>query len=197
MQPRALRLFLALELEEKILNIGALVALLGVLCPWLGGEWLGGEEVSYSGFGFFTSFLGVAVFLLLLFVLCLTVLPLFNGPNLVKRRHREVIRLVALSQATVLILSALSVLTSITLEFSRMEVRFGIYLSLVGSLVAVLYAFLRYQEERKHKTHPHYAHPEQVAVPSEEPEAPAIIHAPVPPPPPPPAMEPEEHRLYP
>ncbi len=196
MQPRALRLFLALELEEKILNIGVLVALIGMICPWLGGEWLGGEEVTYSGFGFFTSFLGIAVFFLLLFVLSITVLPLFNGPSLIKRRHKEMVRLVALSQATVLILSALSVLTSITLEFSRMEVRFGIYLTLVGSLVAVLYAFLRFQEERKHKSHTHYSHPEQAVEPPEEPEpAPTIIHAPMPPPPA--ALEPEEHRLYP
>ena len=66
---------LKLELEEQILNGGALIGLIGVFLPWLSGEWLGGDAITYSGFGFYTSFLGFAVFFLLLFILGITVIP--------------------------------------------------------------------------------------------------------------------------
>ena len=67
---------MGLELEEKILNAGAVVAIVGVFLPWIGGEQLGGSTVSYSGFGFYTTIIGVSVFALQLFVLLITLIPL-------------------------------------------------------------------------------------------------------------------------
>lgn len=181
-----------LELEEQILNGSALVSLIGILLPWMGGEWLGGDNVTYTGLGFYTSFIGLAVFLLQAFILLITIIPLTGGPVLVKRRHREVIRLSTTGLSSLLILAALSVLTKVTFEFSRMEIRFGIYVTLVGSLVATLYAYLRFQEQRKSSVQELFHHPEDIEQVPERNES-----APVPPPPPPPpAPEPEEHRLF-
>ncbi|TSC60646.1 MAG: hypothetical protein Greene041662_197 [Candidatus Peregrinibacteria bacterium Greene0416_62] len=146
-----------LDLEEQILNGSAIVSLIGVLLPWMGGEWLGGDNVTYTGLGFYTSFIGLAV--------CLS---------------------------SILILTALSVLTKVTFEFSRMEIRFGIYVTLIGSLVSTLYAYLRFQEQRKSSVQELFHHPEDIEQVPERNES-----APVPPPPPPPrAPEPEEHRLF-
>lgn len=182
-----------LELEEQILNVSAMVSLIGVLLPWMGGEWLGGDNVTYSGLGFYTSFIGLTVFLLQTFILLITVIPLTGGPVLIRRRHREVVRLGATGLSSILILASLSVLTKVTFEFSRMEIRFGIYVTLVGSLVATLYAFLRFQEQRKSSVQELFHHPEEnaMAVPERNESAPVP-----PPPPPPPAPEPEEHRLF-
>ena len=73
-----------------------------------------------------------------------------------------------------------------------MEIRFGIYVTLVGSLVATLYAYLRFQEQRKSSVQELFHHPEDSEQVPERNES-----APVPPPPPPPpAPEPEEHRLF-
>lgn len=180
-------------MEEKILNAALLMALSGLFLPWVSGEWLGEDAVSHSGFGFFTSFLGVAIFLLLVFLLAITFLPLFGGPVVVKKRHKDVVRLICTSQATVLVLAALSVLTRVTLQFSRLGVRFGIYITLIGCLVATLYAFLRYQEFRRSLSQAVFHHPETPDLPHERSET---FSAP-PPPPAPPAPAPEDHRIIP
>lgn len=191
---RILQSIKALDLEEKILNGFVCIAIFGTFMPWMTGEWLGTEEVSsYSGFGFFTSFLGLCVFLLLVATIVITIVPALGGPVIVRKRHRDVVRLILCSQAAVLVLAALSVLTRITFEFSRMEIRFGIYITIIGSLVAALYAFLRFQEHRRDQAQGFFRHPEDSAAPPEKKEA----STPPPPPPPPAAPEAEEHRLYP
>ena len=114
MNARFVRNILKLELEEQILNGGALIGLIGVFLPWLSGEWLGGDAITYSGFGFYTSFLGFAVFFLLLFILGITVIPLAGGPVLIKRRYREFVRFAVALEATLLVLASLSVLTKVT-----------------------------------------------------------------------------------
>jgi len=151
----------AMELEEQILNAGALMALIGVFFPWVGGEWLGGESVTYAGFSFYTGFMGIAVLLLELFILLITIIPLTGGPALVRKGSKDTVRLLVSAQAAILILASLSVLTKTTLEFARMELRFGIYISLVGSLVALLYSFLRFQEKRRREVHNLFHHPEE------------------------------------
>jgi hypothetical protein len=193
MPARIIRVLQALELEEQILNGAALVGLVGVFLPWINGEWLGGERVTYSGFGFYTSFLGTAVSLLQVFILLVTFLPLFGGPVLLRKRYRETVRMMCALLSTVLVLAALSVLMNVTFEFSRMEVVWGIYVALVGNFVALLYSFLRWQEQRKSQVLELFHHPEDQTPLHEEKD---VIITP-PSPPPPPAPDPEEHRLYP
>lgn len=182
-----------LDLEEKILNAMSLLVLIGVFFPWLSGEWLGGNTINYSGFGFLTSFIGIIIFLIHLFVLLVTVVPLLGGPVLLRRRYKEVVRMYLTSVASILIVACLSVLIKVTFEFSRMEVRYGILLSLIASLVATLYAFLRFQEQRKSEVQELFHHPEDRSSPVERNE----VSNPLPPPPPPPPPPVEEHRLYP
>lgn len=158
-----------LALEDRILNGGALIGLFGVFLPWISGDWLGGVTVSYAGVSFFTSFLGIGVFLCHLAILLMTFVPLSGGPVLIPRGWEDTVRLCLASQAVILVLSSLSVLTKVTFEFSRMEVRFGVYVTLVGSFVAMLYAFVKLQERRKQEVQAFFHHP---AVPS-----------PIPPPP--------------
>lgn len=195
MPSRILKSLGTLELEEKILNSAATVALISVFFPWLSGEWLGADSTTYTGFGFFTSFLGLCIFLLLAFTVAMAISPAVGGPVIIRKRSRDLVRLCVVSQATVLVLAVLSVLTRITLEFSRLQVRFGIYVTLVCCLVTLLYAFLRYQEHRRELTQAIFHHPEDRALPPEKEEHPAT--PPPPPPPPPPAPAAEEHRLYP
>lgn len=185
------RMLATLNLEERIFHAGALLATVGVFLPWISGEWLGGERTSYSGLSFFTGTLGWMVLLLHLCVLLLTLIPLLGGPVLVRRRQLGIVRLLCSAQAAIITLIALSILTSVTFEFSRMEVRFGLYLSLIGSIVATLYAFLEWQQLRKRDGAELFHHPEQSS-PLERSEG----HLPPPPPPPPPPpLKPEDHHL--
>ena len=96
-------------------------------------------------------------------------------------------------QAGLALSRALSVLTRVTLQFSRLGVRFGIYLTLIGCLVATLYAFLRFQEFRRSLSQAVFHHPETPDLPHERSET---FSAP-PPPPAPPAPAPEDHRIIP
>lgn len=190
-----LRRLKVLETEEQILNVGALAAVIGVFLPWVGGEMLGGNSLMYSGLGFYTSFIGLFVLLFHLAILLITVIPLTGGPVIVRKQYREYVRLSLGILATVLVLAALSVLTKVTFEFSRMEVRFGIYVSLIGSLVVLLYAFLRVQELRRSQVEELFHHPYDDAPTVMNKDQQELPLKPLPPPPPPPP--PEEHRLLP
>lgn len=195
MPSRIVRAVLLLDLEERILNGASLVAILGVFLPWLSGEWLGGDAVTYSGLQFYTAFLGIAILLLLLFILSMTVLPMTGRQGLLKKRHKDVVRLCIAAQTTILALAALTVLMKVTFEFSRIEVRFGIYVTLVGSIIATIYSFLKYQEQRRLNVQELFHHPDDRVVKSDRKEPPMPTPLP-PPPPPPPPLAPEEHHLH-
>lgn len=181
-----------LELEEQILNGGALVALVGVFLPWIGGEWLGGDSVRYTGLGFYTSFMGLCVLVLQIFILAITLIPLTGGPVIIRKRYRDTVRFFTTSLSTILLIAALSVLTKVTFEFSRMEIRFGIYIAIIGSLLATVYAYLKYQEFRRSLVQELFHHPEDQPASPHHPERQTL---PTPPPAPsPPAAE--DHRLF-
>ncbi|MBM3227680.1 hypothetical protein FJZ27_02335 [Candidatus Peribacteria bacterium] len=193
MKGSALRNISSLELEEQILNGGSLIAVIATFLPWMGGEWLGGETVTYSGLGFYTAFIGAFALILHLFVLSITAAPLLGGFVVIRKRHRDVVRLIATSLASLMMLAALTVLTRVTFEFSRMEIRFGVYVAIVSSLVATLYAFLRYQEHRRGLVQELFHHPEDNRA---TPECREPITPTPPPPPPPPPSTPEQHRIH-
>lgn len=175
-----------LELEEKILNGSSFIAFICVFFPWIGGEWLG-RPVSYSGFGFFISFIGLSILLLHAFLLLICILPLAGGSPIVRRKYRDAVRLFIAMQTVVLTVVAWSVLTEFTLEFSRLEIHFGLYGTLIASLITTLYAFLKFQQERKTETEHLFRHVH------EEPEHTDQAEFDVPLPP---SEEPEEYRLH-
>ncbi|MEK7137057.1 MAG: hypothetical protein AAB853_02115 [Patescibacteria group bacterium] len=189
---RALR---NLEIEEKILNIGCFVALVGVFMPWFGGQWFGEAKV-WTGFQFYTSFVGLLLFLAHLFTLSLTILPLL-GYHLVRPSLRDLLRLVIGLESVFMIIVVLSILTNISFDFSQLEIRFGVYLTLVGSIIVSLYAFLRIQQQRKQQVQELFHHPEEPPRRLQtEREEPVRESPPPPPPSPPPPPPPEDLPLF-
>lgn len=144
-----LRKFAGMELAERLLNGGAVVGALGVFLPWLSGEWLGGEPLRFAGFQSYTAVHGIGILALDAFIISLTFIPLMGGPHIVAEQKKNAVRLLASSQAVILTLLALSVLTSITFAFSRIGIRFGIYVSLLGNLLATFEAFCQWKEQRE------------------------------------------------
>lgn len=165
-----IRKVLSLDLEEKILNAMLVVSLLGLLFPWIGGKLslIDDQIVSYSGLGFYTSFIGFGIFALLGFSLLITVIPLVSGNQLLPREKKDVTRLTCTGLATILILSSLSVLIKVTFTSPGMEVRFGIYVSLISAMISSLYSFLKLQETKTRKVHDLFHHPEPPTVPTTE-----------------------------
>lgn len=181
-----------LDLEERILNASSLVALIGVFLPWMSRE-LEGRQAVFSGIGFFVREISIVILLLHVFVLAVTLVPLCGGPHILRKKYEHVVRLAASLQAVILAGAAFTVLLHATFEFYRTEIRFGIYVTLVGGIVAALEAFLKWQEQRRGEVQSFFHHPEQLAVPAERKES---ILPPPPPPPPPPPLPPEDHHPH-
>lgn len=169
------------------------MALIGVFVPWFGGEWFG-EPASWSGFQFYTSFIGLLIFLGHVFILSLTLLPLL-GYQIVRPTLRDLLRLIVSLECVLLTIVAWSVLTNISFDRSQMQIRFGIYLTLVGSIITALYAFLRREQRKKRALQELFHHPEETAPSSESPDIKRIARDHHLPPPPPPG-EPEEPKLF-
>src|SRR3989344_1138242 len=186
-----LRALKYLEIEEKVLNIGSLLAILGIFMPWFGGEWSGQPKV-WTGLGFYTSFVGLLILLAHIFTLALTVLPLL-GYSVIRISLRDIIRFTIGIETVFLVVMVLSILTNVSFDFSQVEVRFGIYLTLVGSIIVSLYAFLRMQQERKRSAQELFHHPEDAEASLlhvQKERSPEREVPPPPPPPPPPAEDP-------
>ncbi len=188
------RVLRGMELEEKVLHAGLILCLIGLFFPWLGGQWVG-EEQQWNGFGFHTGFMGQTVFIIDLFIVAMTLSPLLGGPVLVRKAVRHYVRLVLCAITSILLIASFTVLFRLTSEVSGAEIRFGIYISIVGSLLSTLYAFLKYDEQRKNEVHELFHHPDEqqkvTKIPSYLPDE----HRP-PPPPPPSPMPVEDHSLF-
>lgn len=190
---RALR---AMELEEQILHAGLVLSVIGVFLPWISGDWFGDDKVLFIGLGFYTAYLGWIILFLSVFQILMTVVPLAGGPNWIPKQHRDILRLVLSGQSFILTTAALSVLFRVSFEFTRMDVRLGIYLTLVGTGVALLESAIRFSAQRKHQSQEVFRHPEDT--PPSTAKEPATPPMATPPPPPPPAPPPiEEHPHHP
>ncbi|MFA5799464.1 MAG: hypothetical protein WC840_00725 [Candidatus Peribacteraceae bacterium] len=194
MVERLLRLVRAMEIEEKVLHVGVLLCIFALFLPWIGGQWYGNTQ-QWSGFGFYTGYIGHTVFLLQLYILAMTASPILGGPIIVRKAVRNSVRLSASVISFVLLLAAFTILLRLTSEVSGAEIRFGIYVALVGSALATLYAFLRYQEQRRNEIRELFHHPD-AQQPVKKPASAAFDEDRPPPPPPPPPMPPEDHQLF-
>lgn len=183
----------ALDLEERILNGSTLASLIFLFFPWLSGETLSREHVTYSGLQSYVSYLGWSVLLLHFAILLMTLLPLAGLPSFVRREWKMTVRLWLSTQAAVLILASLSVLARVTYEYTAFSIRYGVYFSLVGALIATLYSFLQWQEERATIATEVFHHPEDTAHHAPSPQPEIRMHSTLPPPPPPPPLPPEDH----
>lgn len=168
-----------LEIEEKVLNAGSLLGFLCVFFPWISGQWLG-DPMTHSGLGFFTSFIGLSILLLHLGILIVTIIPITGGPEILKPSRKDSVRLLLAVFALLLAIAAWSVLTNFTMSFSRIEIRYGMYGTIVGSVISSLYSFLNWQEGKRSEVHNlfHQKDQKQQGIPPPEPESP------------------EDHKLY-
>lgn len=195
MLERPIRVLKAMEIEEKILHAGILICLLSLFLPWIGGQWYGNAQ-QWNGFGFYTGYVGHMVFLLQIYELTITLSPVLGGPIVVRKEHRNPVRLFISSTSLILLFAAFTILLRLTSELSGAEIRFGIYVGIVGSALNTLYVFLKYQEQRKNEVRQLFHHPdEQQPIVKKQIAAPFEEEVPPPPPPPPPGPA-EDHQLF-
>lgn len=190
MQLRLKRILANLDLEDRILTTASMIAFISVFLPWMSGQSGIEEEVSYSGVQFFTAYIGIAIALCSMGAFLITIVPATGGQLPLKRKQSETLRVALSLLASVLTLAALSVLINVTYDFTRLNIRFGIYGTFAGCIVSTFYAFWKLQEFRKNEPQELFHHPEET-MQQEERREPFISP---PPPPPPPPMQHEEYR---
>ena len=196
MYEKILRALRGMELEEKILHSGVLLCLVSLVLPWIGGQTYGIDQ-EWNGFGFHTGYIGHEILLIQLFIISMTFSPMLGGPIIVRRSRRSTIRLLLSIVSTVLLITAFTVILRLTSEVSGVEIRFGMYLSIVGSAVTTLYSFLRYQEEILAESRALFHHPDESSLQKISSKPEPQLEESLPPPPPPPTPPPlEEHTFY-
>jgi hypothetical protein len=189
---RFLRSLQAMEFEDRVLHSASLISLISLFFPWLSSmKTYENDALSSTGFGFRTGYIGHSIFLLQVFLLLLALIPLFGGPALFQKTQRIFLKFTCSALSTVLLLSCFSILLRVTFEVSNADIRFGIYLSIIGSFVATLYAFLRYEEHQRSSAQELFHHPDEAPLRSQV--LPSIEDIPDLPPPPVPSPPPIEN----
>lgn len=127
MYEKLLRILRSMELEEKVLHIGAILCLTSLLMPWLGGQWYGTTQ-QWNGFGFHTGYIGHVVLLIQSWIIAMTVSPMLGGPILVRKSRRNNTRFLLSGLSTCLLVAAFTVLLRLTFFFYVSDISLFFYI---------------------------------------------------------------------
>ncbi len=147
---RVKHMLLRLSPEQKIAGIGSLIVLASAFLPWYSVVFNFNEKgITESGFSGDLGVIGFVIFLLtgigLTFLMSEHLyikLPRFG-------MKKENITMFLMGESAFLALLTLAVYTKRSLEYTNAELRFGLYLALIGSVLA---AFAQYAEMQKSQT---------------------------------------------
>ena len=160
-----------LSAEEKVIGVGGLVAILSVFMPWYSVVLSFEKGITESGF---SGDLGVVGFVVFLFTLLS--LGFLMGDHLHFRIPRfgfkkEGIILFFSGESAFLLLLEAAIFTKRSLDYTNAEIRFGLYLALIGSLFATFAAYAQLQKLGKNETKAFFEHdsaPEEPVEPQAE-----------------------------
>lgn len=168
---RLKHMLLRLSAEEKVIGVGALVTILSVFMPWYSVVLSFEKGVTESGF---SGDLGVVGFVVFLFTLL--TLGFLMGDHLHFRIPRfgfqkEGIILFFCGESAFLLLLEAAIFTKRSLDYTNAEIRFGLYLALIGSLFATFASYAQLQKLQKKETKAFFDHdtePEEPVEPQAE-----------------------------
>ncbi|MFH1012363.1 MAG: hypothetical protein V1760_01310 [Candidatus Peregrinibacteria bacterium] len=142
--------FIRLSTEEKVTLIGGLLILIGAFLPWYEVNLsVNNKKLTESGFSGDLGVIGFVIFLItLLGVLYLVGEHMrFRLPTFGYIKERVILFL--MGQGTFLLLLTTGVYTKRSLDFTDAHIRFGLYLALIGGILATLSAYAFLQRLRK------------------------------------------------
>jgi hypothetical protein len=152
--------FLRLTAEEKVVGLGCLLVLIGIFMPWYSVV-LNFDKNSVTESGL-SGDLGVLGFVVLLMIL-LSLLTLVSEHIMNIRLPRfgytkEQILFFLMGQGAFLVLLAVAIYTKRSLEFTDADLRFGIYLTLIGAFLGVFAIFSQIQKLKKKEVSEFFEH---------------------------------------
>jgi len=135
-----------LSTEEKVLGIGALLVIVSSFLPWYSVVLTYNEQGNTeSGFSGDLGVIGFVVFLLVLISLAFMLseylhfkLPQFGF-------KKEKIILFLMGESAFLVLLTLAIYTKRSIDYTNAELRFGLYLSLIGAFMGTFAAYAQIQ----------------------------------------------------
>ena len=150
---------LRLSPEEKVIGIGGLLVLFSMFMPWytilLNFDQ---SNMTHSGFSGDLGVIGFVVFLIVILGLLFLVGDYlhFRIPHFGYKKEQIVFFLT--TQSAFLMLLLVAVYTKRSLEFTTAELRFGLYLALIGASLAAFSAFAQIQKLTKEETESFFDH---------------------------------------
>lgn len=147
-----------LSAEEKVIGIGGLAVILSVFMPWYSVVLSFEKGVTESGF---SGDLGVVGFVV--FLITLISLGFLMGDHLHFRLPRfgfgkEGIILFFSAESAFLLLLEIAIFTKRSLDYTNAEIRFGLYMALIGSVLATFAAFAQLQKLQKKEAKSFFEH---------------------------------------
>ncbi len=163
---RIKHMFFRLSPEEKVVGLGILLTFVGLFLPWYSVVFAFDKtSVSQSGFAGDLGVIGFIIFLMVIIaVLVLTGEYLhFRLPQF--GYNKEQILFFLMGESAFLTLIAIAVYTKRSLEFTNAEIRFGIYMSLIGACLATFAAYAQMQKLKKKDVEAFFEHEEELPKP--------------------------------
>lgn len=161
---RLKHLFLRLSSEEKVTLIGSLMVLFGSFMPWYQVKLMvdEGRRVIESGFSGDLGVVGLVIFLVSFLGLLILVGEHigFRMPTFGYQKERVILFL--MGQSAFLLLLMIAVYTKRSFDFTDAELRFGLYLAFIGSILATLSAWALIQKLKRRETEAFFKHEEEV-----------------------------------
>jgi len=155
---------LRLSPEEKMVGVGGLLVIFGCFMPWYSVVLnFDKKNLTQTGFGGDLGVIGFIVFLMVIIALLVLVgehlhirLPQFGY-------SKEQCLFFLMGQSAFLVLLAIAVYTKRSLDFTDAELRFGMYMSLIGAFLGAFAAFAQLQKFKTKEVERFFDHPNSSA----------------------------------
>ena len=152
---------LRLSPEEKVIGLSGALVLFSTFMPWYSlVNIFEKKSLSQSGFSGDLGVIGFVVFLMVILALLVLVgehlqfrIPYFGYT-------KEKILLFLMGQSTFLVLLDIAIYTKRSFEYTSAELRFGIYLAMIGTFLGFFAAFAQTQKLKKREVEEFFEHPE-------------------------------------
>lgn len=141
---------LRLSAEEKIIGVGSLLIIVGAFMPWHSIVMsFDKKSITQTGFGGDLGVIGFVIFIMAI----LTLLSLVGDHMHIKLPQfgysKEQVLFFLMGQNAFLVLLTIAIYTKRSLDFTEAELRFGIYLALIGAFLGAFAAFAQIQKTKK------------------------------------------------
>jgi hypothetical protein len=162
---------LRLSIEEKVIGVGALAVIVGLFMPWYSVVLnFNDMATSESGFSGDLGVIGFVVFLFMLLGLGFLLAGHFRFRLPQFGFKKESILLFLSGESAFLLLLAAAIYTKRSLDYTNAELRFGLYVALIGSILATFAAFALLQKIQKKEAKAFFEHGETEPETAEEPQ---------------------------